>query len=324
MRRARPVCITAAPGELKEGLFGGIFIYLLEILPYLKRRGVRPRWSIASLLYGDDPDCVTIPGVLDLAYAPPAGPAREVRLMEVKRRHNVALGSDWPVLHDLWSSFFRVPARIAAIADAQGDLQATLGVHYRGGDKNTASWDSNPVSHDDFLAIVADFLKRPHRFARLFVATDDAAFVARMASATGLPVLNLGQVRQHTNLQGQSGRAAEADRALLDCLVLSRCGAVLSTSSALSAFAKVLNPGLEIYRSAASKLFADIPYFPVAYIEMYRTEDPQVQAILDRTMADDWTRAPAGVRFLRPFAFRARRPWRSRAWRLLELARPLL
>jgi hypothetical protein len=82
---------------------------------------------------------------------------------------------------------------------------------------------------------------------------------------------------------------------------------VLKCSSALSGFAKVLNPRLEAYRVSASKLFTDIPYFPEAYIPRLTSQDPECRGILERQFAGDWLDDPSGgVRFKRPFRTQSR------------------
>src|SRR5258706_15353333 len=93
---------------------------------------------------------------------------------------------------------------------------------------------------------------------------------------------------------------------MLDCVLLSRCGTVLQTSSGLSAFAKILNPNLEIYRVAASKRFYDVPYFPVAYIPRYNSPSPDISALVDRLMVDDWTQDADAHLFAEPFVARPR------------------
>lgn len=310
------VRITSRADELAEGLFGQVILYVFEVLPYLRRKGSFPDWSIRSRFYGGEA-ATTIPGVLDLAYRP--GPVGgDVPLSLLRDRHCSQLGDDWRALHALWSAYFRVPDRVERAADALGPTDRTLGVHYRGTDKLAADWDTNPVGRADMVAIVRDFLRRRPELDRVFVATDDDRFADGLRGELGLEVVDLGPVGFHKADGERSEGLAKADRALLDCVALSRCRAVLKTSSALSGFAKVLNPDLEIYRCAASKLFADIPYFPVAFIPPYRSDDPEVAAILGRLMADDWTGA---MRKPEKFGWRPRRLKRELKWAALELLR---
>lgn len=300
------VRITADPHYMRYGLFGQVLLYVFRILPYLESRGVYPQWAIGAELYGADPDRIVIPGLFDLAYAPPEAAERDVALEELYKWRQSYLGSDYAGLSRLWKSYFTVPARIESAADEVGPLGQTLGVHYRGNEKLTSTWDSNFISPDDFLEAVADLLGKRPEIRSVLIATDDPKFRERAIARIDRPVIAREPGRFMFEEKSSDERAVEADKALLDCVLLSRCGTVMSTSSALSAFAKVLRPELEIYRTAASKLFEDSPYFPVAYIPAYRPDSPPAAAALDQAMHDDWTRSPRGARFLQPFAHRKR------------------
>src|SRR6267143_2972039 len=243
--------ITSSPDELQEGLFGQIILWIFELLPYLEKKSILPIWDIKSRLYGTEPDYTVVPGVFDLAYAPADRAYQEVAFLRLRDAYISVLGGDWHYMHRLWQSYFRVPARIETAAD-QVNLDANaLGVHYRGNDKNQSASDTNPISQEDFLALVKDFLKRESHIKTVFVATDEFSFVenARRQLAA-LRIVNLGEVGFHKATQNLPRKG---DRALLDCVVLSRCRWVLKCSSALSGFAKVLNPRLEAYRVSASK-----------------------------------------------------------------------
>ena len=298
----RTSCITTRPEELQEGLFGGVFLFLFEILPYLHRRKIYPKWRIESALYGS-----VIPGVLDLSYAPPRGNATEIPLAHLRARHSRVLGSDWRCLSALWHAYFKVPARIAQRVEEIPDLHDSLGVHYRGNDKITAGWDTNAISTDDFATIVCDYLSRRQDISSVFVATDDSSFLQALRSRANVAIWSEGVGSYHKTLKPDE-RISEAENALRDCLALSQCKAVLCTSSALSAFAKVLNPELDIQRCAASKLFADIPYFPIAYVPVHSSTDPIVQSILERSLRGDWTSDARARRFQNRFVSAPRTP----------------
>lgn len=312
MKRFGTVCVKAAPGDLATGLFGGVLNNIFEILPYLKSNGIFPQWSIASKLYGDAPDYLIIPGFLDLAYSPqPGSPRKILPLYRTRALKGHFIGSDWHATHALWSEYFRVPARVRERVASLGNLSRTLGIHYRGNDKTGAKWDTNAVGYGDFIAIVEDFLGRRPDLTQVLVATDENAFLSYARDHVDLPVISSGAGAFH--LQRSTTASAplkEADRALADCVALSLCAAVLNTSSALSAFAKVLNPELEIYRCAASKMFSDNPYFPIAYIPVYRPANPAIVALFERTMQGDWRDDPHARRFREPFAFKRRNPIR--------------
>lgn len=297
--------ITTTADDLAEGLFGQIVLYIFEILPYLYSHSIYPAWDIKSKLYGVEPNFTIIPGIFDLAYELHGQSHYHIRLSDLRKYNSFVLGNNWHELHDLWHSFFRVPERIVADANKVGDLTASLGIHYRGTDKMT-SCDTNPVSQGHFIEIINDFISKRPAITSLFIATDEFSIVAKIQeSLPSMNIINLGGVEFHkdqTHIQGK------ADRALLDCLLLSRCKYLLMGTSALSGFAKVLNPNLDVYRISASKLFTDIPYFPVAYIPCLKSNDDATTRILHQLFADDWlTDLKTCKKFNVPFCYKTRR-----------------
>jgi hypothetical protein len=290
---SRALCIFSKPEELDQGLFGNAIYHACQLLPYLYEQQIFPAWELRTLHYGEAPDFVTIPGALDLAYEPPTGPYRYLSLEEMRRRHASILGGSWQRLHHIWNSYFRIPPRVLASADEIAPRGRVLGIHYRGTDKQTESWDSNPISQTQYLALIADFLSQRSEFDVIFAATDEFAFVEKLRSFVSLPVVALGAVDFHLATGGTTAKSEKTDRAVLDCVLLSRCDCVIETSSALPSFAKLLNPDLEIYRCAASKLFgklySDMPYFPVAFIPMLPVTTQQSRDILEQTMFSDWS-----------------------------------
>jgi len=299
------LCISCQREELDQGLFGQIFYHLFQVLPYLYANRIYPQWELRSMHYGDPPGYLTIPGALDLSYAPPSGPYRYISLYEMRRRHAHVLGNDWVALNQIWSSYFSIPPRVLAQADQLVPGGRVLGIHYRGTDKQTTSWDSNPISQDEYLTIVADFLEARDDFEVIFAATDEFSFVDKLRGFSKLPVVSLGEVEFHLATEHSTSRAEKTDRALLDCVLLSRCACVLETSSALPSFAKLFNPSLEIYRSSASKLFGklytNMPYFPVAHIPVVPARGVKAAQILQRTIQQDWTEAEEAAAFRKPF-----------------------
>jgi hypothetical protein len=304
-----PLCVFSKAKDLREGLFGCVFYHTFMILPYLYERGIFPAWEIRSIQYGTPPDYISIPGALDISYTPPQEPCRRISLDELRRRHAKILGNDWEELSRIWHAYFTVPARIQQSANQIFPPGRVLGLHYRGNDKLSSLDDSNPISQEDFLTLVREFLATAPPFDVIFAATDDFSFVDKLRAAVTLPVINLGEVGFHKALNQTTPPKEKTDRALLDCVLLSRCSCVIETSSALPSFTKILNPNIEIYRTAASKIFrVNMPYFPGAYIPILPVSSPKSRAILDATLVSDWTLDSAANRFKKKFAFSTYRP----------------
>ena len=300
--------ITAKPGDLTEGLFGQVFLWIFEILPWLQQNGhTTPSWSICSTLYGTPPYCEIIPGLLEPVSSQLSAHERTVTLFELRCHACSILGGDFRYAHDLWHSYFRIPQKILEKADCIALPDSTLGVHYRGTDKNTADWDTNPVSQDDFLTLVEDFVSTRQKIVCLFIATDEPSFI--LTAKMRFPYLTIVNISPGEFHKNGNFSETKGSNALLDCVLLSRCNYVLQGCSALSAFAKVLNPSLEIYRVAASKMFGDFPYFPTAYISRMSSNNLECRKILDRLFTDDWYNNPgARETFGAPFGARARGP----------------
>lgn len=319
---ALPLCIFCGPEELEQGLFGQAFYYLLQLLPDLYERGIYPQWELRTRHYADPPDYLTIPGVLDLAYTPPAGPYHRVSLWEMRRRHAHVVGNDWHALHKLWEAYFRVPDRVLNAAKGVLPESNILGIHYRGTDKQTTTWDSNPISAAQYISLIQEFLERRPEFKTIFAATDQFDFVGQLQQSVPIPIISLGEVEFHLSTEHSTTRAEKADRALLDCVLLSQCACVLETSSALPSFAKLLNPDLEIYRCAASKLFGGLytkmPYFPVAHVPVLPVERPASKQILEQTMQGDWTTQQEAEQYLQPFVATPRWKFNHRFYRVAE------
>jgi hypothetical protein len=299
--------IASNPEDLEEGLFGQVLLWVFELLPWLDSRGILPDWAIHSVLYGETPGAPVLPGVFDLAYAKPTRVTHARSLLWARVGHTSVLGGDWAGVHALWSRFFKVPSRIEAQADAVDLPPDCLGLHYRGTDKNLQTIDTNPVSVGDFLALAAAFIAEHPGVHGVFIASDEPGVLdLARARFAHLDVRGLGDVAFH-KAGAPAATAGKADRALLDCVLLSRCRWVLKCSSALSGFAKVLNPGLECYRVAACKMFSDIPYFPDAYVPRLALCDPAARAILERQFVGDWLDdAEAVARWSEPFVGRPR------------------
>jgi hypothetical protein len=282
--------IFTPPCLLTEGIFGQIVLGVFEVLPKLYQNKIYPDWKITSLVYGLQPDFKVIPGIFDLNYEIiNTQKKKNIDLRDLRYHFVSVLGNQWADLNKIWTAYFCIPTRILKRAESFGDMNHALGLHYRGTDKNKDCKQTNPVSNEDFLSLIHDFINNKRDIDTIFIASDEFAIKQAIKEKyKDKRVIDTGEVSSWRSLE-KTGSFAKGDHAVLDCLLLSRCKYLIKNQSALSGFAKVLNPELESYRIAASKLFVDIPYFPDAYIPPLTSDDPKCNAILTELLKDDWT-----------------------------------
>lgn len=133
-----------------------------------------------------------------------------------------------------------------------------LGVHFRGTDKTS---EAQRASADIMRETIANYLQSNGDVDALFVASDEKRFkdymresfprVRFLSYASGLG--------PHLQDRG-SGNYKKGEEALLDCLLLSRCSALVRTASFLSAWASIFNPTLPIV--LVNRPYPDSFWFP--------------------------------------------------------------
>lgn len=281
--------VVSSPSVLAGGLFGQIALFVFEVLPKLYQNQIYPDWKITSLVYGIEPDFTVIPGIFDLSYETKTTQTKDIDLRDLRLHFVSVLGNQWDALRNLWNEYFSIPLRIVERANAFGDLSHALGLHYRGTDKNRDSKQTNPVAYDDFLTLINDFINNHEDIDTIFVASDEYPIKqAIKQNYRDKRIIETGEASFWRSLEKRN-TYAKGDQAVLDCLLLSKCKYLIKNQSALSGFAKVFNPKIEACRIAASKLYADIPYFPDAYLPPLTSDNPKCKAILKRLLSDDWT-----------------------------------
>jgi hypothetical protein len=118
-----------------------------------------------------------------------------------------------------------------------------LGVHFRGTDKTE---EAPRVSWEAMRQTVLNYLNTNHEVNGLFVASDEPGFREYIRdSFCDLPVIS-SQSSLTGNYKADLGVSnyQKGEEALLDCLLLSRCSALIRTTSFLSAWASIFNPEL--------------------------------------------------------------------------------
>jgi len=125
-----------------------------------------------------------------------------------------------------------------------------LGIHYRGTDKRA---EAPVVPYSYVRESIVRFLTQNSGFNSLFVSSDEQRFVdyiEREFAPTMAVAYHDDQERSKTNTavhRSKSGnRFRKAEEAVLNCLLLAKCDALIKTASILSGWSKLFNPHLPV------------------------------------------------------------------------------
>ena len=279
---------------MKEGLFGQVILYLIETLPILEKKNVdisKLYWNIETKSYGSIfPNILEHKGMDILNWHTRKTKTKLCHLRSLKPQYVV--GDNFHQLHQLFFKYFKIPSDLEKKA-ASFELKNSLGIHFRGTDKTTDTKMNTSISKEDFYEIFDSYIKKKP-FKSVFLATDEKDVYTFLN--TKYPNIEIKLSREFGNQsifwKHNSNPAKNAKEAMIDMLCLSKCKTVLKVSSALSSFAKLVNPNLEVYRLNALKMFTDIPYFPDAYIPLLTKEDTYSKTcnlILDKIQKNEWS-----------------------------------
>jgi hypothetical protein len=279
---------------MTEGLFGMVILFIFEILPILEINNIDVstlKWDIVTASYGS-----IFPTLLEYnSYFTDSDlVTSRVNLFSIRNMTpQYVLGDDFFALNKLFLKFFHIPVKFEKIIE-QYNLSNFLGIHFRGTDKTVDTSMNNPVSVNEFYIILDSYLKFNSHINNIFLATDEAKVFSYLKSKYGhIHFLTSRNFEGDLYFRNNKDIASNGSEAMIDMLCLSKCDTVLKVSSALSAFSKVINPDLKIYRLNASRMFTDIPYFADAYIPLLEpcgNYSEECNAVLDKIQKEDWSK----------------------------------
>jgi hypothetical protein len=282
--------------ELNEGLFGEIFLRIFELLPVLENNQINVDnlfWYVRSVNYGS-----IFPEVLDYVNNDKNIEQSMNASMGFNELRNVLpqyiLGDDFYTLNKLFFKYFKIPKQLNDAANSLC-LKDYLGLHYRGSDNRTKPDSNTPVTKEMFYTIVDSYINA-NKIKHIFIATDENdIFDYFVNKYTDIDFKSSRDFKGNLFWRNNENPLLNAKIAIIDMVCLSTCKSVLKVSSALSAFAKILNPALNIYRINASKFIPDsntTPYFPDAYIPLLPTNvkyTEECNNIITEIQKDDWS-----------------------------------
>ena len=287
--------------EMSEGLFGQIILYIFEILPILENNKINPKrersctssvnWKISTLSYGD-----IFPNILECNSK--YNNNNIFQFYDINLRGGFAkynayvLGDDFIKLNKLFFKYFTIPYKLIEIAN-NFNLKNFTGLHFRGSDKTTDTCMNTPITKLDFYIIIDEYIKT-NKIKNIFLATDENDILDYFKyKYPNIIFKSSRSFKGNLFWKNNSNNELNAKSAMIDMLCLSQCKEVLKVSSALSSFAKIINPNLKIFRLNALKMFNDIPYFPDAYIPLFKKKSDysdECNRIIDKIQSNDWSK----------------------------------
>jgi len=283
---------------MTEGLFGMVLLFIFEVLPILETNNIdisELKWDICTTNYGE-----IFPNLLEYnsEYINPNNINRKIKLYNLRTMFpQYTLGDDFNKLNKLFFKYFKIPKKIEEISEEISEyynLSNFLGIHFRGTDKTTDINMNNPISKNEFYIILDSFLNSNSSIHNIFIATDETdIFFYLKNKYNHINFLTSRNFNKNLFWRNNDDILRNGTEAMVDMLCLSKCKIVLKVSSALSAFSKVINPDLNVYRLNALKMYTDIPYFPDAYIPLFEKNDnytEECNKIISKIQQDDWTK----------------------------------
>ena len=159
------------------------------------------------------------------------------------------LSNDFSKLSDarrLFDKYFFIKRNVQDEIDDFDALNDTdrlgrLGIHYRGTDRRK---ESEPVEYRTMIETVLRYFPQ---LRSVFISTDEELFLAFARSQMpDRKIITFSSTAARYHKINQADNYKKGLHALADCILLSRCKAMIKTSSALSAWSKVFAPEMDV------------------------------------------------------------------------------
>ncbi|HLO15730.1 MAG TPA: hypothetical protein VK206_12930 [Anaerolineales bacterium] len=247
------------PIEIKSTVgLGAKLEWCLEILAYCNENGLIPQFKF-SYPYSDKSE-----DYFSTFFSIKHVEGRPLRFIKISSIIELNLGKDYDNVLDIRLANYLINKYLVVKEDIVREVESfccqnfanrrVLGVHYRGTDKVL---ESPVVPYDRVKRNIEHYLRIYPETDCIFIATDDINFIENMGNASiGRPVLF-----RNDSFRSRDGDSIhesaytnkyEINRdAIVNCLILSRCNALLKTASILSGWSKLFNPQLPVVMLSA-------------------------------------------------------------------------
>jgi hypothetical protein len=227
--------------------------WCLEIMAYCDDHGLLPQFRFSS------PDAREPVDYFGSLFKIRGSPESQARFVKISSIIELDLGQDYDQLLTLELATYLINKYLVVREEVIGEVddfcgrhfadRSVVGVHYRGTDKGR---ESPLVSYDSVRRNIAHYLELYPNTNAIFVATDDARFLDHLQSAS----LGRSIICRNDSFRSRDGspihESSYTDKleinrdAIVNCLILSKCEALLKTASILSGWSKLFNPRLPV------------------------------------------------------------------------------
>jgi hypothetical protein len=185
-------------------------------------------------------------------WAPPKRTFRIVNILETDFATRYSPAMTIEEAHRLFTTHYRVKQDVQAYVDrfiaTEFAPGGTIGLHYRGTDKQI---EADPVDWPRCFRSVMKRVEAHPELKQIFISSDDPKFIdwfAHEATGTLSVLLHPDEERSHdgkpVHISRTGNRYRKGFEALVNCLLLSRCTALMRSASCLSGWSSIFNPAL--------------------------------------------------------------------------------
>ena len=242
--------------EIKSSVgLGAKLEWGLEILAYCHENGLVPQFKFSYPNSKNSEDYFgtffRIKGIVDKGKSP--------IFIKISSITELSLGKDYDRILNIELATCLINKYLAVREDVISEVESfcnqhfvgrrVLGVHYRGTDK---AQESPVVPYDIVKRNIDHYLKLRPETDCVFISSDDTNFIESMERASvGHPIIyrndSLRSRDDNSIHESADTNKYEVNRdAIVNCLLLSKCDALLKTASILSGWSKLFNPNLPV------------------------------------------------------------------------------
>jgi hypothetical protein len=240
------------PIEIRSTVgLGAKLEWCLEIMAYCDENSLLPQFKFSY------PTSASSDDYFSSFFKIRGSPEKPVRFVPISSIIELNLGKDYDTVLSVDLAHYLITKYLVVREEVVQEVEKfctqhfarrrVLGVHYRGTDKIL---ESPAVSYESVRANIDRYVQLYPDTDCIFIATDDLNFLHDIQAAS----IGRSIISRDDAVRSRDGRSIheslDTDKyainrdAIVNCLILSRCDALLKTSSILSDWAKLFNPQL--------------------------------------------------------------------------------